>query len=440
MKTKSLRNLLAGVAMTILFANYANAQLPFPALVGYWETWGSMKLTQINSAYNVIDIAFAVTKGGSMYDMEMASMSPYNSIAAFKADVQTLHQQGKVVILSIGGANDPVFLSDASQKATFVSSMNKIFTDYGDVFDGIDIDLESSSIKQFPSTWTTTSPSPQQQLLIDGIKEIMAAYKSRTGKKLLLTFAPETFYVQGGLGSGQITQPGGGGYLALLEVLKDDIDMLHCQLYNVYSTNVAIDGKEYTEGTGDFIVAMTETVIKGFTVLSNHGKFSGFPARRVGFGLPATTGAAGRGYVAPAEVCKAAQYLRGVITKPAGWNYTLTASYPDLGGMMTWDVNEDQKGSYAFANNFSCAFKVGSGINELATNNITGLYPNPATDKLTIELNNDANRTIRIFNTMGQIVIERNISQQRITIDISPLPQGIYSVNIENSVQKFIKE
>jgi chitinase len=436
MKKLLTQKTFALIAATALSTGSMMAQMPSPAFVGYWETWGTMKLTAINPAYNVIDIAFAVTKGSSMYEMEMASFSNYTK-SAFMTDMDALHAQKKVIILSIGGANDPVFLNNATEKNTFVTSMNKIMTDYGDKFDGIDIDLEAASIKQFAGTWTMTSPVPQQQYMIDGIKQIMADYKTRTGKKLLLTMAPETYYVQGGLAPGQISGAGGAGYLPIIEALKNEIDMIHCQLYNG-SSNIAVDGKEYKEGTGDFLVSMTETVIKGFTVLNGKGVFSGLPASKVGIGLPACSGVAS-GYVTPDIVCQAVKYIRGVIPKPATWKYTLTKSYPEMTCLMTWDVNEDVKCSSTFAGIRACAFQNPNGVEENSTNAIISIYPNPAVDLLTIETALTGSANLKIMNILGSTVIEKQITQKAI-IDISALPSGIYLANIGTAVQKFIKQ
>lgn len=432
------QKLFVSVAMIALSVSSAFAQkLPSPAMVGYWETWGTMKLTQINPAYNVIDIAFAVTKGSSMFDMEMASFSNYTK-TDFLNDIDKLHAQKKVVILSIGGANDPVFINSASEKATFISSMNKIFTDYSDKFDGIDIDLEAASIKKFAGTWTMTSPVAQQQYLIDAIKQIISDYKTRTGKRLLLTMAPETYYVQGGLAPGQISGAGGAGYLPIIEALKNDMDMLHCQLYNG-SSNIAIDGKEYPEGNGDFLVSMTETVIKGFTVLNGKGVFSGLPASKVGIGLPSCTNVAS-GYVTPAVICQAMQYIRGVIPKPAGWKYTLTKTYPDMACLMTWDVNEDAKCSNGFAGTASCAFQNPNGIAENLEANSTLIYPNPAVDQLTIETTVEGSASVKIVNMLGAVLIEKQLTPGKTVVDIAALAPGMYAVSIGSSVQKFIKQ
>ena len=432
------QKLFVSVAMIALSVSSAFAQkLPSPAMVGYWETWGTMKLTQINPAYNVIDIAFAVTKGSSMFDMEMASFSNYTK-TDFLNDIDKLHAQKKVVILSIGGANDPVFINSASEKATFISSMNKIFTDYSDKFDGIDIDLEAASIKKFAGTWTMTSPVAQQQYLIDAIKQIISDYKTRTGKRLLLTMAPETYYVQGGLAPGQISGAGGAGYLPIIEALKNDMDMLHCQLYNG-SSNIAIDGKEYPEGNGDFLVSMTETVIKGFTVLNGKGVFSGLPASKVGIGLPSCTNVAS-GYVTPAVICQAMQYIRGVIPKPAGWKYTLTKTYPDMACLMTWDVNEDAKCSNGFAGTASCAFQNPNGIAENLEANSTIIYPNPAGDQLTIETTVEGSASVKIINMLGAVLIEKQLAQGKTVVDIAALAPGMYAVSMGSTVQKFIKQ
>lgn len=438
--TKKLSTLLFSTALSL--GSIQAQTFPYPALVGYWETWGNLKLSQIHPSYNVIDIAFAITKGSSLCDMELAALSNYTK-AAFLADIDALHTQNKVVILSIGGANDPVLLNSASDKSIFVTSMNKIFTDHNDKFDGIDIDLESASLG-FPNTWTMTAPVAAQQYLIDAIKEIMAAYKLRTGKKLLLTMAPETHYVHGALSSNQIAGKG-GAYLPIIEALRNDIDMLHCQLYNAGGAtggNYAIDGIVYYDtGNGDYITAMTESVIKGFTCLNGKGVFSGLPAKKVGFGLPACTGAAGTGYVQPAVVCEAAKYLRGIITKPSGWKYNVTTSYSDLGGMMTWDVNIDNAScGNSFATNFVCAFNTNVGINEQSVIAAFNCYPNPATSQLTVETTNSAGTLLKIVNVFGQLVFEKQLDQQKTIVDISDLPVGFYTISDGNSVRKFIKQ
>jgi len=332
----------------------AFAALPQRVLVGYWQNWSPMTLTEIHSAYNVIQLAFATTKVGSDCDMEFHIPYPY-TVETFKADIVHLQSQGKSVILSIGGASDPVLLPDAASVQTFVNSMNSIFMAYEDAFDGIDIDFESTSLAV--GAWTMSAPSQIQQNITQAIQTIMHDYRARTGKKMLLTMAPENVYIQGGLSAWQSSNINGGAYLPIIDALRDSIDLLHPQYYNAGGDEggtFAWDNQLfYDTGDPDYLTAITETLIKGFTLVSGKGVFSGFPASKVAIGLPANEcDAAGTGYVATSDVKKALQYLRGEIPKPASFDFTLQKSYPDLRGLMTWSINEDAStcnGTWSFA-------------------------------------------------------------------------------------------
>ena len=87
-------------------------------------------------------------------------------------------------------------MDSIAEKNAFVASMNAIVDNYG--FDGIDIDLEGNSL-QFDSINIQNPGDARQQLMITAIQEIMANHRTTHGKKLLLTMAPETVYVQGAL-------------------------------------------------------------------------------------------------------------------------------------------------------------------------------------------------------------------------------------------------
>lgn len=75
-------------------------------------------------------------------------------------------------------------------------------------------------------------------------------------------------------------------------------------------------------------------------------------------------------------------------------------------------------------------------------------YPNPTSDKLTIEFNNDKSFDlgIKMFNIVGDLVFsgfEKNIAHQK-TIDISAMPNAIYflelNLNGKRIMKKIIKE
>lgn len=326
---------------------------PDPALIGYWQNWNDFQcpyipLTQIDTSYNIIPVAFAVPVSGTSYNMSFAPDGI--SQLTFQRHIDTMHMRGKKIIISIGGANDPVSLNDTNQRNVFISSMMNIINTYG--FDGIDIDLEGSSLSV--SGGTIANPVDAKIInLIYAIRKIMDQYRTQYNKKMMLTMAPETAFVQGGMSAyGGIW----GAYLPVIDALRDSIDVLHVQLYNSGSM-YGIDGHIYYQGTVDFILSQTEALIQGFNTAG--GFFNGLRADQIAVGLPACQNAAGGGYIFPDSVKAAIQYLRGFTPKPA--SYTKVSSYPDLRGMMDWSVNWDKVSTcgseYEYANNFNDIFR-----------------------------------------------------------------------------------
>ncbi len=229
---------------------------PSPSLVGYWQNWDNsttplIPLDQVNSTYNVVNLSFAVPRSGTTYDMEFVPTNGI-SVATIVSQIQTLQAQGRIVQISIGGANTTVQLNTVAEKNIFVSSMLNIINTFG--FDGMDIDLEGTSVAITGGTIAT----PVDAIiinLIDGIEEVMATYHSNNGKHFYLTMAPETAYVQGAQSNW-----GGfwGAYLPIIDALRDSIDLLYVQLYNSGSM-YGIDGNVYSQGTADFILSLGRT-------------------------------------------------------------------------------------------------------------------------------------------------------------------------------------
>lgn len=324
-----------------------------PALIGYWQNWNDgqcpyIPLTQIDTSYNIIPVAFAVPSSGTSYNMTFVPDGI--SQLTLQKQIDTMHMRGKKVIISIGGANDPVSLPDTIKRNTFITSMMTIINTYG--FDGMDIDLEGSSISV--SGGTIANPTDAKIInLIYAIRKIMGLYRLQFGKKMMLTMAPETAYVQGGMSAYAGVW---GAYLPVINALRDSIEVLHVQLYNSGSM-YGIDGGIYEQGTVDFIISQTEAVIQGFN--TNGGHFNGLRADQIAVGLPACSNASGGGYISPDSLKAAIQYLRGLAPKPA--HYTKVSSYPLLRGMMDWSVNWDAVTTcgarYEYANNFNNIFR-----------------------------------------------------------------------------------
>ena len=295
------------ITINLFLVNLSFAQIPNPSLIGYWQNWNDtqcpyIQLTQIDTSYNIIPVAFAIPVSGTTYNM---TFTPDGiTQLTFKKQIDTMHLRGKKVIISIGGANDPVSLPDTIKRNTFITSMMNIINTYG--FDGIDIDLEGSSLSV--SGGTIANPVDAKVInLIYAIRKIMDLYRVQFGKKMLLTMAPETAYVQGGMSAYAGIW---GAYLPVIHSLRDSIEILHVQLYNSGSM-YGIDGNIYNQGTVDFILSQTEAVIQGFNTAGGH--FSGLRADQIAVGLPACSNAAGGGYIVPDSV-KAVENVEPFLT------------------------------------------------------------------------------------------------------------------------------
>ena len=344
------------ILLIMLLSSTAFSQMPNPAIVGYWENWGDVdkgfvKLQDIDSRYNVVHVSFSTAKTGTAYDMQFVLTHLYPE-ADFKADIVALQSEGKKVFISIGGQNGKVLLTSESEKDIFVTSVSAIIDEWG--FDGVDIDLEGESLN-FTDINVANPGDVRQNLLITGIREILANHQTNHSKKLLLTMAPETIYVQGALS--QWAGDYRGAYLPIVEALKDDIDMLNVQLYNSGSM-YGLDGQSggaFSQGNADFVVAMTEAVIMGFIATGDIGTYSGMPASKVGVGLP---GCHSYDAVESTELEAAIKYLTGKGPQPGNYTLKTEGGYPDLLGMMTWSINSDRQcdPSYGYVDTWSKLF------------------------------------------------------------------------------------
>jgi chitinase len=322
--------------------------IPDKVIVGYWHNWGyspnSILLPDITDAFDVINIAFATPSEPFGSTMQFTpDPGIYPNVDNFMADIALLQEQGKKVIISIGGANDPVSLLSADDVDNFVSSMSSIIATYG--FDGIDIDLEGGSVSldagdndfRFPTTLRIVN-------MIDALTQLTDQIPS-----LLLTTAPETAYVQGGYG----TYVGiWGAYLPIIHALRDRWDIVQVQHYNTGSM-YGLDGNLYDPATADFHVAMAEMLLAGFYVdaWGENIFFEPLMPEQVAIGLPASPNAAGTGYTTPSVVQDALTYL--ITGDSFGGAYQLTnpMGYYAFRGLMTWSINWDIDNNFEFSSN-----------------------------------------------------------------------------------------
>ncbi|MFI5609541.1 chitinase [Amycolatopsis sp. NPDC051903] len=280
-------------------------------LTGYWQNFfngaKALRLADVPKSYNVVAVAFADatgTPGAVSFTLDSglsAQLGGYTD-AQFRADVKTLHSRGQKVIISVGGQNGTISVSDSASATNFANSVKQLISTYG--FDGVDIDLENG-----------VNPTYMGQAL----------RSIHSGGGSIITMAPQTIDMQS-------TQ---GGYFQLALNVKDILTVVNMQYYNS-GTMLGCNGQVYAQGTVDFLTALACIQLQG-----------GLRPDQVALGLPASGSAAGGGYQSPANVVSALNCLaRG--TGCAG--FKPSATYPAIRGAMTWSINWDATAGYAFAN------------------------------------------------------------------------------------------
>ena len=320
---KMLSWLLIGSSITAQTAMAQNV------LVGYWQAWQSsisnapsiIRLTEVPSQYNVIDVAFANIESDSTVDLKGDDFLQGTYQQQAIADIKTLTSQGKIVSLSIGGENATFNVNSLQAENTFLSSLESVLTTYG--FNGVDFDIENG---------LDPTANGNEKYLIDIINKLY-----QWSSNLTLTLTPQTANITP---QPYLNNPW-NSYVPLINATANEISWVQLQEYNSGSMP-GLDGNIYDEGTVAFLENITPVLINSWT--RGPITYNGLPASKVVIGLPATsTGAAPAGGFVPFDQVKTAMTQ-------------LRQQYPDLRGIMTWDINWDKGANYAFEQQLVCYF------------------------------------------------------------------------------------
>ncbi|MFI8072799.1 chitinase [Streptomyces sp. NPDC086033] len=284
--------------------------LPKHAVTGYWQNFNNgatvQKLSAVQSQYDIIAVAFAdatATPGAVTFNLDSAGLGGY-TVDQFKADIKAKQAAGKKVVVSVGGQNGTVSVSDPTSAANFANSVYALMQTYG--FDGVDIDLENGLNATYMS-------------------QALRSLSAKAGSGLVLTMAPQTIDMQST----------SNAYFQTALNVKDILTVVNMQYYNSGSM-LGCDGKVYSQGSVDFLTALACIQLEG-----------GLSPSQVGLGLPASTSGAGSGYVSPSVVNNALDCL----TKGTGCgSFKPSKTYPDLRGAMTWSTNWDAAAGNAWSN------------------------------------------------------------------------------------------
>ena len=284
--------------------------VPAHAVTGYWQNFNNgatvQKLSAVQSQYDIIAVAFAdatSTPGAVSFTLDSAGLGGY-TVDQFKADIKAKQAAGKKVIISIGGQNGTISVSDSASATNFANSVYSLMQTYG--FDGVDIDLENGLNATYMS-------------------QALRSLSAKAGSSLVITMAPQTIDMQSTSNS----------YFQTALNIKDILTVVNMQYYNSGSM-LGCDGKVYSQGSVDFLTALACIQLQG-----------GLDASQVGLGLPASTSGAGSGYVSPTVVNNALDCLTKLTNCGS---FKPSKAYPGLRGAMTWSTNWDASAGNAWSN------------------------------------------------------------------------------------------
>ncbi|WP_458087997.1 chitinase [Streptomyces malaysiensis] len=282
--------------------------VPKHAVTGYWQNFNNgaavQKLRDVQDQYDIIAVAFADATGTpGAVDFTLDPAVGYGSEQQFKDDIKAKQAAGKSVVISIGGQNGTVSINDSASANNFADSVYALMREYG--FNGVDIDLENG----LNATYMT---------------QALRSLSAKAGSGLVITMAPQTIDMQST----------SNAYFQTALNIKDILTVVNMQYYNSGSM-LGCDGKVYSQGSVDFLTALACIQLEG-----------GLSPSQVGLGLPASTRAAGGGYVSPSIVNNALDCLaRGTNCG----SFKPSRTYPGLRGAMTWSTNWDATAGNAWS-------------------------------------------------------------------------------------------
>lgn len=288
------------------------AMPPLPArfIMGFWHNWpssagnGYQRGTSADIALADVPEDYAVVAVAFMKGAGIPTFKPWNlSDEAFRAQVDALNEQGRAVLVSLGGADANIELK-AGQEDALAGEIVRLAELYG--FDGLDIDLEQSAIT-----------AGDNQTVIPAALKMVKDYYLAQGRHFIISMAPEFPYLKPD-----------GHYAAYIAALEGYYDFIAPQYYNQGGDGVWVDelnawlSQDDEARKEDFLYYLTDSLIHG-----TRG-YLRIPADKLAIGLPANADAAATGFVRdPDAVFNAFRRLEEAGTP--------------IRGLMTWSVNWD---------------------------------------------------------------------------------------------------
>ncbi|MFM2655183.1 immunoglobulin-like domain-containing protein [Vibrio owensii] len=284
-------------------------------VVGYWHNWCDgagykggnapcVTLDEVDPMYNVVNVSFMKVFNTSEGRIPTFKLDPNIGLSEqqFIDQIEALNQQGRAVLIALGGADAHVELRTGDEQA-FAQEIIRLTDKFG--FDGLDIDLEQSAVT-----------AENNQTVIPAALRLVKEHYQQQGKNFLITMAPEFPY---------LTE--GGKYVPYITGLEGYYDWINPQFYNQGGDGIWVEGVGWIAQNNDalkqeFIYYISDSLSNG-----TRG-FHKIPHDKLVFGIPSNIDAAATGFVQdPQDLYDAFDQLK--------------AQGQALRGVMTWSVNWD---------------------------------------------------------------------------------------------------
>ncbi|WJT09405.1 immunoglobulin-like domain-containing protein [Vibrio harveyi] len=284
-------------------------------VVGYWHNWCDgagykggnapcVTLDEVDPMYNVVNVSFMKVFNTSEDRIPTFKLDPNIGLSEqqFIDQISALNQQGRAVLIALGGADAHVELKTGDEQA-FAQEIIRLTDKFG--FDGLDIDLEQSAVT-----------ASDNQTVIPAALRLVKEHYQQQGKNFLITMAPEFPY---------LTE--GGKYVPYITGLEGYYDWINPQFYNQGGDGIWVEGVGWIAQNNDAL--KQEFIYHISDSLSNGTRgFHKIPHDKLVFGIPSNIDAAATGFVQdPQDLYDAFDQLK--------------AQGQALRGVMTWSVNWD---------------------------------------------------------------------------------------------------
>ena len=113
-------------------------------------------------------------------------------------------------------------------------------------------------------------------------------------------------------------------------------------------------------------------------------------------------------------------------TSPNQYNISATNLYP-----ATYQVVVSDNNGCSITDSIAIHFR--SGVSEINISSLITIYPNPATDKINIQVSSflsKSNSTVTIYNITGQVVKREALKHNQQQINVADLNNGIYTIEV----------